>query len=58
MKIYFDNQLTAVMGIAQHAKNEVHFKIMREELDLNHLLTDQYFIHKVTLELEELALAA
>ena len=58
MKIYFDNQLTAVMGIAQHAKSEVHFKIMREELDLNHLLTDEYFLHKVTMDLEVQALAA
>jgi len=58
MKIYFENQLTAVMGISQQAKNEVHFKIMREELDLNHLLTEEYFIHKVTMELDAIALAA
>lgn len=58
MKVYFESQLKAVMGIAQSAKNEVHFKIMREELDLNHLLTEEYFIHKVTMELDVLPLAA
>ncbi len=58
MKIYFESQLSAVLWIGQHAKSEDHFRILREELDLNHLVSDKYFVHGVTVELEMFALAA
>ena len=58
MKTYFNNQLEAVLWIANHAKSEWHFRILREELDLNHLLTDEYFLHSVTIELDVMAMAA
>lgn len=58
MKIYFKNQLEGVMWIAQHADSEVHFKILREEMDLHHLLTDEYFVHRATAELRFRAQAA
>ncbi len=58
MKIYFDNLVDGVLWIARHAKTESHFKIMREELELNHLLSDQHFIHEETTRPEVLSLAA
>ncbi len=58
MKIYFKSQLEGVLWMAQHADGETHFKILREEMDLNHLLTDTYFIHAVTASLTFTAQAA
>ena len=58
MKIYFESQLKGVLWIAKHAKSEKHFKIMREEMDLHHMLAGSYFIHAITASLEPAAMAA
>ena len=45
MNITFRNQGEAINWIASHAKSEDHFKVLREDLQINHLFTDSYFLH-------------
>ncbi len=50
MKKHFTTHLEAIQWISDHAKNESHFEVLREELAFNHIYTDEYFVHTVLLE--------
>ena len=50
MKKYFTTHLEAIQWISDHAKNESHFAVLREELAFNHIYTEEYFVHTVLLE--------
>lgn len=50
MKKYFRTHQEAIEFISDHAQNESHFEILREELLFNHIYTEMYFIHLLLLE--------
>jgi len=47
MKKEFDSHLEAINWIADHAKTESHFEILREELLFNHIYAGEYFLEGV-----------
>ncbi|NND32869.1 MAG: hypothetical protein HKN76_09780 [Saprospiraceae bacterium] len=44
MKREFNSCANAIKWIVQHARTEIDFKTLRDELDFNHLFTGEYFI--------------
>ncbi|NND09527.1 MAG: hypothetical protein HKN87_24415 [Saprospiraceae bacterium] len=52
MNITFRNQGEAIIWIASNATSEDHFKVLREDLQLNHLFTDEYFLHGALLSIQ------
>ena len=47
MKKQFQTQLGAIEWIAQFAKNEAQFEVLREQLMYNQLFTGEYFVELV-----------
>ena len=48
MKKEFNSHLEAINWIAQQAKTESHFEILREELIFNHIYTGEYFLEDIS----------
>ena len=44
MKLEFNSCANAIKWIMKHARTEVDFQTLREELDFNHIFTGEYFI--------------
>ena len=44
MKKHFKSQLEAIDWIANYAKNEGHFEVLREQLLFNHIYSGKYFV--------------
>lgn len=44
MKKHFDTRLTAIDWIADFAENELQFEQLREQLHLNYIYTETYFL--------------
>jgi len=44
MKKYFENRYEAIEWIANYAKDEGKFEVLREQLMFNHLYTGKYFL--------------
>ncbi len=44
MKKHFENRLEAIEWIANYAKDEGKFEVLREQLMFNHLYTGKYFL--------------
>ncbi len=45
MKREFKDRLTAIQWIAEFAKSEAEFEVLREELSFNYMYQQRYFIH-------------
>jgi hypothetical protein len=43
-KIHFKTSLEAVDWIADYAKDEGHFEVLREQLNFNFIYTGRYFL--------------
>ena len=56
MRREFNNHMEAITWIAENAKSEAHFEIMREELTFNHIYTAEYFIHPEHVDMEVIML--
>ena len=52
MKKEFKSQLEAIDWIAENAKNETHFEILREELNFNRIYTQELFINLSMVNIE------
>ena len=44
MKISFKNRMHAIEWIAEHARDEGHFEVLREQLNYNHIYTGAFFL--------------
>lgn len=44
MKISFKNRMHAIEWIAEHARDEGHFEVLREQLNYNHIYTGAFYI--------------
>ena len=44
MKKTFQNRLEAIDWIANYAKNEGQFEVLREQLNFNYIYTQKYFL--------------
>ena len=44
MKKTFQNRLQAIDWIADYAKDEGQFEVLREQLNFNYIYTNQYFL--------------
>ncbi len=56
MRQEFNSQMEAITWIADYAKSEAHFEIMREELTFNHIYTGEFFIHPNHVDMEVIML--
>lgn len=52
MKKEFKSHLGAIDWIAENAKDEAHFEILREELNYNFIYTKRYFINMSLVNIE------
>jgi len=57
MQKEFANHLDGVDWIAENAKNEAHFDILLEDLNLNHIYSGEHFINMSTVKIEMTLLA-
>ena len=52
MRREFNSHMEAINWIAENAKTESHFEILREEITFNHIYTGEYFISSLLTDRE------